>query len=57
MLNDEQKELVKNTVPVLKENGVALTDYFYRRMLKNNPDLKETLAICILGLEFIHSNP
>lgn len=42
MLNDEQKELVKNTVPVLKENGVALTDYFYRRMLKNNPDLKET---------------
>lgn len=42
MLNERQKELVKATVPVLQENGVALTDYFYKRMLKNNPDLKET---------------
>lgn len=42
MMNAEQKELVKSTVPVLKENGVALTDYFYKRMLKNNPGLKET---------------
>lgn len=42
MLNEKQKELVKATVPVLKENGEALTDYFYKRMLKNNPHLKET---------------
>lgn len=42
MLNERQKELVKATVPVLQENGVALTDYFYKRMLKNHPDLKET---------------
>ena len=42
MLTERQKELVKATVPVLQENGVALTDYFYKRMLKNNPDLKET---------------
>ncbi|WP_244140323.1 globin domain-containing protein [Pantoea agglomerans] len=42
MITPEQKELVKATVPVLKENGVALTDYFYKRMLKNNPALKET---------------
>ena len=42
MLNEKQKELVKATVPVLQENGVALTDYFYKRMLKNNPALKET---------------
>ncbi|MBZ6388710.1 globin domain-containing protein [Pantoea piersonii] len=42
MLSEKQKEQVKATVPVLKENGVALTDYFYKRMLKNNPDLKET---------------
>lgn len=42
MITTEQKELVKATVPVLKENGVALTDYFYKRMLKNNPALKET---------------
>ncbi|WP_372403948.1 globin domain-containing protein [Acinetobacter piscicola] len=33
-------ELVKSTVPVLRENGVALTQYFYNRMLNNNPDLK-----------------
>lgn len=42
MLTLEQKELVKATVPVLRENGIALTDYFYKRMLSNNPDLKET---------------
>ncbi|GAB2950447.1 globin domain-containing protein [Hafnia psychrotolerans] len=42
MITSEQQELVKATVPVLKENGVALTDYFYKRMLKNNPELKET---------------
>ena len=42
MITPQQKELVKATVPVLKENGVALTDYFYKRMLKNNPGLKET---------------
>ena len=41
MLTQEQKQLVKDTVPVLKENGVALTDYFYKRMLRNNPDLQE----------------
>ncbi|MGK3125943.1 globin domain-containing protein [Candidatus Pantoea formicae] len=42
MITTEQKDLVKVTVPVLKENGVALTDYFYKRMLNNNPELKET---------------
>ncbi|WP_264272160.1 globin domain-containing protein [Duffyella gerundensis] len=42
MVTSEQKDLVKATVPVLRENGVALTDYFYKRMLKNNPQLKET---------------
>ena len=41
MLTEEQKQLVKDTVPVLKESGVALTDYFYKRMLRNNPHLKE----------------
>lgn len=41
MLTHEQKQLVKDTVPVLKANGVALTDYFYKRMLRNNPKLQE----------------
>lgn len=45
MLTSEQKELVKATVPVLKESGVALTDYFYKRMLSNNPFLKETFNL------------
>jgi len=42
MITTEQKELVKATVPLLRENGVVLTDYFYKRMLKNNSGLKET---------------
>ena len=45
MLTTEQKALVKATVPVLKESGVALTDYFYKRMLGNNPSLKETFNL------------
>lgn len=39
-MTPEHIELVKSTVPVLRENGVALTKYFYNRMLTNNPDLK-----------------
>ena len=35
-------ELVKATVPVLRESGVALTTYFYNRMLNNHPELKNT---------------
>lgn len=40
MMTPQQIELVKSTVPVLKEHGVALTSYFYKRMLNNNPELK-----------------
>ena len=42
MITESQKDLVKATVPVLRESGVALTSYFYNRMLTNNPELKET---------------
>ena len=41
-MTPQQIDLVKATVPVLRENGVALTGYFYNRMLGNNPELKET---------------
>lgn len=34
------RELVKATIPVLKEHGVALTTYFYQRMFRHNPELK-----------------
>ncbi|WP_134091283.1 NO-inducible flavohemoprotein [Olivibacter sp. XZL3] len=39
-MTNEQKALVSATVPVLKESGVALTTYFYNRMLTHNPELK-----------------
>ena len=40
MVTPRQKELVKATVPVLREHGVALISHFYKRMLHGNPELK-----------------
>lgn len=40
MITEAQKELVKSTVPVLKEHGIALTSYFYKRMFRHNPELR-----------------
>lgn len=45
MMTLEQKNQIKATVPILKEHGVALSDYFYKRMLGNNPALKETFNL------------
>jgi len=42
MLTTHQKQLIQQTIPVLKANGEALTDYFYHRMLSQVPELKET---------------
>lgn len=44
-MNPQHIELVKATVPVLRENGVALTSYFYKRMLNNNPELKNVFNL------------
>ncbi|URL06334.1 NO-inducible flavohemoprotein [Avibacterium sp. 21-595] len=44
-LTANQIELVKATVPVLRENGVALTSYFYNRMLTNHPELKQVFNL------------
>lgn len=41
MLTKQQIELVKATVPVLREHGVALTSLFYKRMLSHNPELMQ----------------
>lgn len=38
-------ELIKSTIPVLREHGVALTQHFYQRMLKNHPELKNTFNL------------
>jgi len=39
-MTDEQKAIITATVPVLKENGVLLTKYFYNRMFTHHPELK-----------------
>ena len=44
-MTPQQIELIKATVPVLRESGVALTTYFYQRVLKNHPELKSTFNL------------
>lgn len=39
-MDNNQKALVKATVPVLKTNGTDLTKHFYTRMFNHNPELK-----------------
>ena len=39
-MTTDQIQLVKSTVPILKEHGVLLTSYFYKRMFVHNPELK-----------------
>jgi nitric oxide dioxygenase len=41
MLNEKTMEIIKSTVPVLQENGVALTTLFYKNMFENNPEVKK----------------
>lgn len=41
MLTTTHLQLIKDTIPTLRENGSALTSYFYDRMLRLNPELKE----------------
>lgn len=44
-ITPEQIQLVKGTVPVLRESGEALTSHFYNRMLNGNPHLKEVFNL------------
>jgi nitric oxide dioxygenase len=39
-MTTDQKALITATVPVLRENGVLLTKYFYNRMFTHHPELK-----------------
>ncbi|WP_218962590.1 globin domain-containing protein [Sphingobacterium sp. 1.A.5] len=39
-MTSDQIQLIKATVPVLREHGVLLTSHFYKRMFENNPELK-----------------
>ena len=40
MLDQKTIEIVKSTVPFLKERGTELTKKFYEIMFKNNPEVK-----------------
>ena len=40
VLDQETRDIVKSTVPVLKEHGTAITKSFYRLMFENHPELK-----------------
>ena len=40
MLTNEQIQLVKSTIPILEAGGPAITEHFYQRMFKHNPELQ-----------------
>ena len=40
MLSQDTIAAVKSTIPVLANAGVAVTQHFYDRMFKHNPELK-----------------
>ena len=65
-LTDEQRKLVKATVPVLEQHGSAITRLFYKQMLEENPELRNIFnhtkqQVCIVSRvlclmrEFSHS--
>ena len=40
MLDQKTIEIIKSTVPVLKEHGLDITTHFYKIMFTNNPEVK-----------------
>jgi len=40
MLNEQEKAIIKETVPVLQERGVEITSFFYNRMFTQHPELR-----------------
>ncbi|MEG0857338.1 MAG: globin domain-containing protein [Terrisporobacter sp.] len=40
MLSQNTIDIVKSTVPVLKEHGLEITKTFYKIMFENNPEVK-----------------
>lgn len=41
MLSEKTIEVVKSTVPVLKEHGVEITTTFYKNMFAKHPEIKD----------------
>lgn len=40
MLDQQTKEIIKSTIPVLKEHGVAITTAFYQDLFARYPEVK-----------------
>ena len=40
MLSQNTIDIIKSTVPALREHGVEITTTFYNRMFANNPEIK-----------------
>ncbi|BCU51983.1 nitric oxide dioxygenase [Staphylococcus auricularis] len=40
MLTEQEKGIIKETVPVLQEKGTDITSYFYNRMFNQHPELR-----------------
>ena len=38
-ITDEQKQIIKSTAPILKENGKEITSIFYKNLFQANPEL------------------
>lgn len=45
MLDSRTKEIVKSTVPLLEAANTALTEHFYKRMFRDNPELKDVFNL------------
>lgn len=45
MLDARTKEIVKSTVPLLEAANTALTEHFYKRMFRDNPELKDVFNL------------
>lgn len=41
MLDQKTIDIIKSTVPVLKEHGLTITTTFYETMFENNPEVKQ----------------
>ncbi|MCK6263986.1 NO-inducible flavohemoprotein [Vibrio sp. ZSDE26] len=41
MLNEQHINIVKSTIPLLEQAGPALTEHFYARMFRINPEVKD----------------
>lgn len=44
MLTNEEIKIIKETVPLLKDEGQNITSIFYKRLFEEHPELKTYLT-------------